>query len=593
MTNHAHNRRASDRSPIDKISVLSPIWLVPLFAALVALGLAWQAWIEQGPKVEIVFTDASGISTGKTQVRYKNVNVGLVEEVHLDEDLSRVHVTAQLDPVMDEHISENSRFWVVTPRISASGVSGLDTLLSGVYIELDPGLKGTPKYDFEGLNSPPLVHSYDDGSTFKLLAESLGSLDIGSPVYHRDVKVGEVTNYALSTEEQLVEINLFINAPYDSLVNYGSHFWNVSGLGFDLDAAGISVNMQSISSVLSGGVAFDSPQFANQDDDSQAIGPNTIFHLFENRKAVTEGAFKKRFFYVLTFSESVRGLTVGAPVEFRGLKIGEVERIFLDANDEDNLDIFVVITLQPERLDDQRTHTLESVDERMKMLVDQGLRAHLRTASFITGALYVDFAFAEHIEGEFKSSWPYSHLPTAPSVARNLTQQFSSILEKIDRLPLNEASASALDSLDKLNRTISEIQNQYFGKQVSGILSRIDSVPIDEMSNTMVRSLESLDATVTELNRIVLSAELDGTLASFQSTAEKFDPALSSATAALDQMRSTLELLESNLTPESQFQYELLQTIENVGDAAQSVRTLTDELSRYPQSLLLGGGDRE
>ncbi|MEY4588579.1 MAG: hypothetical protein RL497_655, partial [Pseudomonadota bacterium] len=258
-------------TPLQK---LSPVWLIPLVALIIALWLAVNSWQEKGQEIEILLNAAAGIEVGKTQVRLKDVPVGKVSKMQLTADLSQVRLTVTLEREIAKHLSSNSRFWLVSPRISVAGVSNLGTLVSGVYIVMDPGEAGTFSTHFEGLAEPPAIESSVKGTPFVLRADSLDSVDIASPVYYRQLKVGEVTGYKLSENGDAVEIRIFVKAPHDKLITHHSRFWNVSGFDINLGADGLKAQMASLVSFLGGGISFEN---INAYENSEQARANQTF----------------------------------------------------------------------------------------------------------------------------------------------------------------------------------------------------------------------------------------------------------------------------------------------------------------------------
>ncbi|HCZ17105.1 MAG TPA: mammalian cell entry protein, partial [Candidatus Accumulibacter sp.] len=225
---------------------VSIVWIIPILAAVVAVGIAVQRVLSEGPTISIVFKGAQGIEAGKTFVKYKDVNIGQVTAVQLSEDYTRVTVTAKMAKSAAGLMVEDAAFWVVEPRITLSGVSGLGTLLSGNYIGFEAGKSDSRRRDFTGLEVPPIITGDQPGRQFVLKADNLGSLGIGSPVYYRRLPAGQVVAYALAKDGQAVEIRIFVNAPYDSYVNAGTRFWNASGVDVSLGADGLDVQTQSM-----------------------------------------------------------------------------------------------------------------------------------------------------------------------------------------------------------------------------------------------------------------------------------------------------------------------------------------------------------
>jgi len=525
-----------DNATTRKFSV-SPIWIVPAVALVIALWLAVQARMERGAIVEISFDKAADIIPGQTQIKLNEVKVGVVQKIKLSKDLKHVKVTAQLDRDVAPYLSENTRFWVVTPRISATGVSNLGTLISGVYIVMDPGPKGDYQTEFVGLNESPVFESDEPGTQYVLQAEELGSLDIGSPIYFRQIRVGEVTGYKLAGSMDHVDVNIFIRSPYDEMVQTRSRFWNVSGFGVSINADGMKARMESLASLISGGVAFDNTAgFENV----QLADSGHRFYLYPDRESVLEGRFNIKYYYRLKFSGSVRGLTVGAPVEFRGIKIGEVVDVELASaeNVPDSLHVF--IAMEPERLQPEESPSRADVDKRMESMVQQGLRAQMKTASLITGSRFIDLAFVKNATPEpFIRAENFSEIPTVGDAFDQLSGQAADVMEKISK------------------------------------------VPFDKIGNELAGSLENLNKLLSTLEQRNTAGKLDKTLANMEQT-------LASANQALKQMTQAMNSLDQAIAPDSELKYELTEMAKSMSDAARSLELFLNELNRQPNAMITG-----
>jgi paraquat-inducible protein B len=375
---------------IEKRRRISLVWLIPLVAGAIALWLGYTTLQEKGPTITVVFDNAEGLEAGKTRIKYLNVDVGMVERVSLNDDLSHIVVTASLDRSMAEHLTAGARFWIVRPRVGFGGVSGLGTLLSGAYVEFDPGA-GAPKTDFVGLAEPPPITSRVPGTRFVLRTNKLGSIGRGAPVYYRDLAVGRVLGYELAKDERELIVNVFVDAPNDRLVRSSSRFWNASGLDVSLGADGVEIAMESIESLLAGGIAFDTPDIGQPGEPAAA---EAEFPLFASLRDVTEAGYTQRIPYLVHFDGSVRGLRAGAPVEFRGIRIGSVTdvRLELDAR-SDSVRIPVTIEIEPQRIAVVQGTADAQPYEVMAALVERGLRAQLKSGNLLTGELLVDLDF--------------------------------------------------------------------------------------------------------------------------------------------------------------------------------------------------------
>ncbi len=290
----------------------SLIWLIPILAAVIGISLAVKTWVQRGPEITIGFNSAEGLEAGKTKVKYKEVEIGTVQSIVLSEDHSQVLVTALLKKESEDFTAMDSRFWVVRPRVATSGISGLSTLLSGAYIGADAGIATERTDKFTGLEVPPIVTRDNSGKQYVLRADDLGSLDIGSPVYYRRVKVGQVTAFDLNDDGKGVTIRIFINDPYDKFVGINTRFWHASGFDVQINAGGLTLNTQSLVTIVLGGLAFQSPE-----NPGPSANENTAFVLAKNQTDALKVEDSEVETILLKFEQSVRGLVPGAEVSFR------------------------------------------------------------------------------------------------------------------------------------------------------------------------------------------------------------------------------------------------------------------------------------
>lgn len=432
------------------------IWLIPLVAALVGGWIAWKAFSEQGPTITISFKSAEGLVAGKTKIRYKDVEIGQVEAIEVDDEHARVMVTASMLASSQKYLRKDTRFWVVRARISAGSVTGLGTLLSGAYIGIDPVMEGKSERHFTGLESAPVITMDTPGRYFQLSADKRGSLEVGSPVYYREIKVGEVVSYELAEDGGSVDFRIFVNEPHDRKITENTRFWNASGFDISLTADGINVDTQSMISLLVGGIAFEVPEYTPS---GKAATENQVFKLYENHKDTLQKEIKIKRKYILAFDGTVRGLAVGAPVEFRGIPFGKVLDIEVKFDTEKQaVTIPVTVEAHPERLhergmsisDKERTELLNS-------LVAKGMRARLKTGSILTGQLYVDLDFyPEAPPADIDYSGKYPQLPTLPTSTEEITRSVTAILEKMQRFPLDEIGDDLASTLANLDATIEQ-----------------------------------------------------------------------------------------------------------------------------------------
>lgn len=510
---------------------VSLVWLIPLVAIFAAVWLGYRSYTQQGPLVTISFQTAEGLEAGKTRVRFKDLDVGLVETIELSPDLRRVRVHARLAKHVAEHLNHKTRFWVVRPRLSSGGISGLGTLVGGTYIGVDLDVDGEPRSVFEGLEAPPLVTATEPGRNFTLRVATLGSLSVGSPVHYRGIEVGRVIGYELQ-EPHGVSLQVFVHAPHDAKVGVNTRFWNVSGIQLSLDAAGIRVSTDSLASMLLGGIAFGVPEGGRI---GGPVKEDTEFPLYPDRQAAMERRYERRQEWRLAFAGSVRGLLPGAPVELRGIRIGEVKevRLELDAAGQDT-EIPVIISVEPERIHGPAEGGAESADRPFwDRLVKNGLRAQLKTGNLITGALYVDLDF-------------YPEDPPREIVWGKGPPEMPTVLTSLDEL--------------------------------RGLLTRLARLPLDRMGDDLAESLATLRDTMQATNNLL--ARLD------RETATELN-------RTLEQTRKTLVSAEKMLAPNSSLQAEAHRALRELSAAARSFRIMADYLERHPEALIRGKGDIE
>jgi len=464
---------------------ISIVWIIPIVAALIGAWVAYRTISEIGPTIFISFNDAEGLVAGKTKVKYKDVDVGLVKEVDLSDDLKHVRVTVEMHQGSKGYLTEKTRFWVVKARISAGTVSGLGTLLGGAYIAMDPVNGGKFVKDFVGLETVPVVTTDQQGQHFQLKALRRGSLDVGAPIYFRQIQVGEVVSYELAENGESVNFKVFINEPHHIKVRQNTRFWNASGVDVNLSAAGFNVEMESVVSLISGGLAFEAPPDAPSGD---VADENMVFTLHDSRTEAFQQQITVTKKFLLYFDGSVRGLEPEAPVEFRGIKLGRVVSVELEF-DEDNETFLipVVIELQPERLSKGFSEHTQKEDVSLnEVLVARGLRAQLKTGNILTGMLYVDLEFfpdADKEEIRMVDGTPV--LPTVPTSIQELTRNVTAVLHKMKEFPFEKIGADMTGMLSNLNKTIAQADSTL--KSIDSTFA--DDSPLSQELQTSMREL--------------------------------------------------------------------------------------------------------
>lgn len=508
---------------------VSLVWLVPIVAALIGISLLVQTWRSVGPEIKITFSSAAGLQAGKTPVKYKDVMVGTVSAIALSDDGKQVVATVSLAKSAASLTRKDTRFWVVRPRIGASGISGIDTLFSGAYIAVDAGTQGELSQTFTGLEAPPTVIGGMPGKSFILHGQELGSLDIGSPVYYRQIEVGRVASYQLDKDGKGISLQVFIDAPYDNFVTTDTNFWNASGVDVSLGADGLKLRTQTIGTLIAGGVAFAAPARSA----GKAAPEMAEFTLTQDQASAMAQPDGPPVYIQLRFLQPLRGLSVGAPVQFSGVDLGKVESLSLDYEPaKRRFPTVVEIVLYPQRLG----HVLGKLPKFsgdsqnqialfLRSMVEHGLRAQARTGNVLTGQLYIALDF----------------MPNASKVAFDVAAR-----------PI---------VIPTINGSFDQLQ-----EQVASIVNKLDKIPLDSIGQNLDASLAELSATLKQVNSQVLPE----------------------ATQTLQQAQQTFSSAQGVLAEGAPLQQNLGMTLQEVQRTARSLRILTDLLGRNPESLLRG-----
>ena len=533
----------------------SIVWVVPIIALLIGGWLTFKEMSEKGPEITITFETADGLVAGKTTVKFKDVEIGKVTKIDLSDDISGVIATVEMSSNSNQYLTDKTQFWVVRARVAAGEISGLGTLLSGAYIGCEPSTTGKKQEHFKGLEKAPILTSDLPGSHFVLKSKDLGSLELGSPIYYRGIKVGQVVDYDFDETAEAIHFKVFISDPFHKKVSVSTRFWNASGIDFTMDATGIKMDTQSLLSIMLGGVSFDLPEHAQPGEQAEE---NQDFTLYENREASNEVTYDIREYYMMYFDQSVRGLSPGAPVEILGIKVGEVVKVELQF-DMNTLDfrIPVLVYLEPERLNtlvteegevvrgEEKAEELEAIDEdrerddrQTRELIAKGFRAQLKSGNLLTGQLFVDLGnFPDAPPAELRVEHGHTIFPTIPAPFEQIVNRVDNILKKVEQVPFDKIGKELQVAVESLTKTLDEI------KVMSGNINK---------------------ETIPKVN------------------------------AALDDMQSALQGVEATLGPDSALNYNARQVTNELSLAIRSVRSLLEYLERDPQALILGKeGDKK
>ncbi len=520
----ANNGEPAD---IKHVKSISKIWLVPFIAVCMGGWMFYHQWSNQGPLISIVFENASGLEAGKTKIKMHNVDVGEVKSIELTEDLQKVLVTARMSANSEGLLRENTEFWSVNPRISLNGISGLNTLVSGTYINMSPNLEGRSSRDFVALSAPPITPSGTPGLHVTLNSNAEFAFKEGDPVIYKGLKVGEFESIYFNFDERVVYYNTFIQAPYHKLITTNTKFWNTSGVEMDIGANGFKVKSSSIETLITNGVAFGVPEGMPQ---GERVSERSYFSIHESYESAAEERYKESAKFVILVDDTVRGLRIGAPVEYRGIKVGKVLEInppngkqhkWLDSG----VAIPVVIGIQPGRVEQTDDAAgIEFINQQIKIWVENGFRASLQTGNLLTGALFVNLEqYPNAPVAQMEQFQQYSVIPSISNEFSQITEKVSAILDNINDMDLVQmssaanqmmadisASANSMNSTaDDFAETLKEMDEQQVSVKLAAALSGIAELTRgfssgSKTNNEINDTLETLQHRLRELQPLLL-----------------------------------------------------------------------------------------
>ena len=524
----------------------SLVWLIPIIAALVGLFLILKLFLDHGPTITVSFRTAEGLQAGKSKVKYKDVEIGEVKAIRLSKDRSKVLATILLSKDAKGFSASDASFWVVRPRVDATGITGFGTLLSGAYIGAEAGTAENSSNEFVGLELPPIVSRDATGKQFVLHAHDVGSLDIGSPVFYRQIKVGRVASYNLDEDGKGVSIRIFVDAPYDRFIGLNTRFWHASGFNLELNASGIKVNTLSLASLATGGLAFQSVD----DEIGETALENTLFDLADNQTEAFKPADGQAETAIVYFNQSLRGLSPGAPVEYRGVVVGKVKSIAVEYDAlSQQFQMPVVVDIYPKRLGrnfDGSKQSSYTNQQWLKDLINSGLRAQLSTGSLLTGQLYIAIDI----------------VPKAPKL-------YITHNKKLLEIPTTAGSLNELQT------------------QVAKIADNLSKVPFDQIGSNLQKTLVTFNSTLHSAEQLTKSLnnnvapEVLAAMKDVRNTLHNADNTLSTA-------NQTFSSAQQSLAEDAPLQQDLKQTLQDLSRAANSLKVLTDYLEQHPESLIRG-----
>ncbi|WP_440056668.1 intermembrane transport protein PqiB (plasmid) [Pseudoalteromonas sp. T1lg65] len=505
---------------------VSVIWIVPVIALLITGWMLYQHQLNKGHVVFVKMKDAEGIIAGKTEVRVKSVKVGLVESLKLEMEQNAVVAKVRIENDYEALLARDSEFWVVKPRVDETGISGLNTLLSGVYIELSPGESNIQSTLFTLLDEPALIDADIEGKRFNLSASNAEVMDVGSGIFFRNYRIGEIESVNFNTQALEMEYGVFIYAPYDQLITDNAIFWVSSGIDFKLSSSGIEVSTESLTKIIKGGISVDYPP-------SQPPGilstEGKHFTLHKNFSLALEKRFDLYDFYLVEFEQSIKGLTVGAPVEYRGMRIGTVEQVpATGVNDgrplyfqQNNTSVPVLVKIEYGRIYENAQLAQSYWSENLEQWIKNGLRASLKSGNLLTGAVYIELDFYPTADAVLTDETTiYPTLPSVPSGITALSEQVTSLLNKLNAIPLENTIKETEGAL-KEYRLLAMEMNQL-----------VKSFNANNISKKVENNLDNIGTTLTQLT---------SSLKQFEKTLTHYQK----GSGVMDQLTDTLKELET------------------------------------------------
>jgi paraquat-inducible protein B len=552
MSEVLEQRAAVPRARTGRSRRISVIWVIPLVAVAIGGWLAWDTWSKEGPTIRISFDSGEGLQPGQSQLKFRDIVFGTVKSLELASDRTHVVVTVATTHEAKPLLTDQTIFWVVKPRLFAGNVSGLETLLSGSYIGMWPGeARGKAQHKFIGHENPPILTANVPGRTFVLKAKRLGSISLGSPVFYRDLDVGEVLGWDIADMAEYVTIRTFVRAPYDSYVHDQTRFWNASGVSVKLAGAGVEVQMESLKALILGGVGFETPA---AEIHAAETSEDHVFPLFADRDAANNASYTRKIPMISYFPGSVNGLAPGSDVTMHGLKVGQVTEVRLSYDRAKDIVLAPVrFELEPERVVGVGVRVYKTDAESVEALLKGGLRASLQSASLITGQQVVALDFVTDAE---------------PVPVTNEGDDFV--------LPTTEGGGFA-----------------GLASSANDLLNKVSTIPFDQIGKSLGGILKSVnDATQGPQLKKALS-DLSAMIASAQAMMQRLDTKqLPQLTADLEKTLTSANKLvlslDSGYGDNTKFNRDLDRLMAQTTDAVRSMRALADLLARHPEALIKG-----
>lgn len=550
----------TEPASIDKQPSISAIWIIPLIALFIGIWMLYQYQLNKGHTIFINMPQADGIVAGKTEIKVRSVTIGQIDQIRLSDTQDSVIARAQIDKTYHQLLTEDANIWVIKPRIDESGISGMSTLFSGAYLAFSPGESKKLTQHFTLQQEPALIDKDIKGGRYNLLSYSAEVLDAGTGIFFKNYKIGQIETATFDWEKQAMQYGIFINQPYQNLITLNAIFWVNAGVDIDLSANGIAISTGSISKLLKGGISVGIPHQQSPGDIAQN---GHHFSLSQNYKKALEERFYNVDFYLIEFEQSIRGLRVGAPVEYRGTRVGTV--VEAPANviiagkpvhfRDNNTAVPVLIKIEYGRLYHDHALAKEYWQSSVKGWIQNGMRASLKPGNLLTGAVYVDFdIYPDPPPAHMEKLGQYEVFPSVSSGITVLANQVSDVLNKVNNLQIEE-------SLAAMQATFADYQ--LLASDMRALLAQPNtqnlSTDFNHNFEKMSKSMQQFEVTMRQFDKTMASYQagsqfhhqLQQTLAEFKRLSEQLQP----LTRSLNEQPNMLifdKVLPADPTPRKQ-----------------------------------------
>jgi len=537
------------------IQLLTTIWLVPLIAMIIALWLAFQYYSKIGPTVEISFKANAGLIANQSQLKMRDVTIGMVSKISLSDDGNGVKVQVKVNKEVEKYLNEKAKFWIVHADVGSHGVSGLDTLLSGSYIELHSSKEKKTKVKFTGLEKP-YIDKDAEGKYYLLSAPYSNNISEGSHVYYRMIEVGNVERVAISPDGKKVNFTIFIKKRYTSFVNDQSQFYTTSSFSLDFSQGKLDMNIASVSQLVHGGISIYTPLQTIGTNITTARKQKRVFPLYKSlsemkAKHLMTGADDK--VYAFNFNENITKLEIGSPIEFNGFQVGYVTDInshFETKTKKIKSKVYAIIHTKAFSNNEEK----KSGEKTLEMLVNKGLKASLSSTIPMIGSDYIDLVFDQSSSGRIDNNTTYARFPTTKRAeGSTLLKEIEGLVVKIEKLPLENLLKSATKLLDDNNK------------------------PVQRLLKDLRHAINDFDITIKNLNKFTGQESLQQLPAELTSTMNELSDTL-----------RRVQALSTEYGADSKFASELSLALKELTFTAESMGRVSLKLEKKPNALILG-----